>query len=35
MREYLIQNYPPRFIDAFDALIPGAFKVRMVAIGQT
>lgn len=28
MREYIAQNYPARFIDAFDAVIPGAFKVR-------
>jgi hypothetical protein len=25
-REYLIQNYPPAYINAFDDLIPGAFK---------
>ena len=28
MREYIAQNYPARFIDAFDAVVPGAFKVR-------
>eukprot|EP00978_Attheya_sp_CCMP212_P032584 scaffold128060_cov55-Attheya_sp.AAC.1 len=25
-REYVLSNYPSRFVDAFDALIPGAFK---------
>jgi hypothetical protein len=35
MRDYILQNYPARFIDAFDAIIPGAFKVRMSAIGRS
>jgi mannosyltransferase OCH1-like enzyme len=32
-REYVLSNYPSRFLDAFDALIPGAFKVRRTKRG--
>jgi mannosyltransferase OCH1-like enzyme len=31
-RDYIVKNFPARFLDAFDALIPGAFKVRDIAI---
>jgi hypothetical protein len=27
-RRYIVANYPSRFVDAFDSLIPGAYKVR-------
>lgn len=27
-RNYIVENFPSRFVDAFDALIPGAYKVR-------
>ena len=26
--EYIRENFPPRFVDAFDSVIPGAYKVR-------
>jgi hypothetical protein len=26
-RSFIVENFPPRFVDAFDALIPGAYKV--------
>ena len=31
-RAYIRKHFPPRFLDAFDALIPGAFKVRYVVV---
>ena len=27
-RRFIVENYPERFLSAFDAIIPGAFKVR-------
>jgi mannosyltransferase OCH1-like enzyme len=27
-RNYINRNFPSRFLDAYDSLIPGAFKVR-------
>lgn len=27
IRQYIASNFPPRFLDAFDSVIPGAFKV--------
>jgi hypothetical protein len=35
MREYIVQNYPARFMDAFDALIPGAFKVLYAGFSKS
>jgi len=29
VREYIAKYYPPRFLDAFDSVIPGAFKVSI------
>jgi len=29
-RKYIATNFPSRFLDAYDSLIPGAFKVRVL-----
>jgi mannosyltransferase OCH1-like enzyme len=26
-RDYIAKNFPSRFLDAYDSLVPGAFKV--------
>lgn len=28
-KQYILNNFPPRFVDAFDALIPGAYKADL------
>jgi hypothetical protein len=28
-KQYILTNFPPRFVDAFDALIPGAYKADL------
>jgi hypothetical protein len=28
-KQYILKNFPPRFVDAFDALIPGAYKADL------
>ena len=34
IRDYSAQNFPPRFIDAFNSIIPGAFKVRILPVRE-
>ena len=31
-RHFIETNYPPRFVSVFDALIPGAYKVRLCSV---